>query len=40
MEGIEDLDLGDYYVGYSPTNHNGSKYVDITVINKDGVFFN
>jgi len=40
MEGIEDLDLGDYFVGYSPTNHNGSKYVDITVINKDGVFFN
>ena len=40
MEGISDLDLGDYFVGYSPTNHNGSKYVDITVINKDGVFFN
>jgi ABC-type branched-subunit amino acid transport system substrate-binding protein len=40
MEGINDLDLGDYFVGYSPTNHNGSKYVDITVINKDGVFFN
>ncbi len=40
MEGIRDLDLGDYFVSYSPTNHNGSKYVDITVINKDGVFFN
>jgi len=40
VEGIRDLDLGDYLVGYSPTNHNGSKYVDITVINKDGVFFN
>jgi branched-chain amino acid transport system substrate-binding protein len=40
MEGIHDLDLGDYFVSYSPTNHNGSKYVDITVINKDGVFFN
>ncbi len=40
MEGIADLDLGDYFVGYSPTNHNGSKYVDITVINKDGIFFN
>jgi ABC-type branched-subunit amino acid transport system substrate-binding protein len=40
MEGIADLDLGEYFVGYSPTNHNGSKYVDITVINKDGLFFN
>lgn len=40
VEGIRDLDLGDYLVSYSPTNHNGSKYVDITVINKDGVFFN
>jgi branched-chain amino acid transport system substrate-binding protein len=40
MEGIADLDLGDFFVGYSPTDHNGSKYVDITVINKDGVFFN
>src|SRR6267378_1752217 len=40
MEGIGDLDLGDYFVSYSPTNHNGSKYVDITVINKAGLFFN
>ena len=40
MERIQALDLGDYLVSYSPTNHNGSKYVDITVINKDGVFFN
>jgi len=40
MEGIGDLDLGEYFVSYSPTNHNGSKYVDITVINKNGLFFN
>jgi ABC-type branched-subunit amino acid transport system substrate-binding protein len=40
VEGINDLDLGGYYVGYSPTNHNGSRYVDITVINRDGRFFN
>lgn len=40
VEGINDLDLGGYFVGYSPTNHNGSRYVDITVINKDGRFFN
>jgi ABC-type branched-subunit amino acid transport system substrate-binding protein len=40
MEGLSDFDVGDYFVAYSPTNHNGSKYVDITVINKDGLFFN
>src|ERR1700704_1185492 len=40
MEEIRELDLGDYFISYSPTNHNGSKYVDITVINKAGVFFN
>lgn len=40
VESIDDLDLGGYFVGYSPTNHNGSRYVDITVINRNGVFFN
>ena len=40
MEGIRELDLGDYFVSYSPANHNGSKYVDITVINNAGLFFN
>ena len=40
VEGITDLDLGGYFVSYSPTKHNGSSYVDITVINRDGRFFN
>jgi branched-chain amino acid transport system substrate-binding protein len=40
VESIADLDLGGYFVGYSPSNHNGSTYVDITVINKEGRFFN
>src|SRR5258706_498410 len=40
MEGMHDFDVGEYFVAYSPTNHNGSKYVDITVINKNGLFFN
>src|SRR5258708_6623088 len=40
MEGIRELDLGEYFVSYSPTNHNGSMYVDITVINGAGLFFN
>src|SRR5258707_8288668 len=40
MEGMHDFDVGEYFVAYSPTNHNGSKYVDITVITKNGLFFN
>jgi ABC-type branched-subunit amino acid transport system substrate-binding protein len=40
VEGITELDLGGYFVGYSPTKHNGSSYVDITVINREGRFFN
>jgi len=40
VEGITELDLGGYFVSYSPTKHNGSSYVDITVINKEGRFFN
>src|SRR5258706_549091 len=40
VESIDEWDLGGYFVGYSPTSHNGSKYVDITIINKEGRFFN
>jgi ABC-type branched-subunit amino acid transport system substrate-binding protein len=40
VESITEWDLGGYFVEYSPTNHNGSKYVDITIINKAGRFFN
>jgi ABC-type branched-subunit amino acid transport system substrate-binding protein len=40
VESINEWDLGGYFVGYSPTNHNGSRYVDITIINKEGRFFN
>jgi branched-chain amino acid transport system substrate-binding protein len=40
VEGIDNYDLGGYFVSYSPTSHNGSKFVDITVINKAGRFFN
>lgn len=40
VEAMSEFDLGGYFVGYSPTNHNGSRYVDITVINRNGVFFN
>ncbi|GGC58350.1 ABC transporter substrate-binding protein [Undibacterium terreum] len=34
------FDVGGFDVGFSPTNHNGSKYVDMTMITKDAKFRN
>jgi ABC-type branched-subunit amino acid transport system substrate-binding protein len=33
-----DVDLGGFYVGYSPKNHAGSKFVDLTIIGQEGKF--
>ena len=33
-----DVDLGGFYVSYSPKNHAGSKFVDLTIIGRDGKF--
>jgi ABC-type branched-subunit amino acid transport system substrate-binding protein len=38
MEKMQDLDLGGFYIGYSPTNHAGSNFVDLTIIGRDGKF--
>jgi branched-chain amino acid transport system substrate-binding protein len=38
MEKMEDVDLGGFFVSYSPTNHAGSKFVDLTIIGRDGKF--
>jgi ABC-type branched-subunit amino acid transport system substrate-binding protein len=38
MERMQDVDLGGFYVSYSPTNHAGSKFVDLTIIGRDGKF--
>ena len=38
LERLGAVDLGGYRVTFSPTNHNGSKYVDMTVITKDARF--
>jgi branched-chain amino acid transport system substrate-binding protein len=38
METIRDLDLGGYWVTFTPTSHNGSKFVELTVIGKDERF--
>jgi branched-chain amino acid transport system substrate-binding protein len=38
LETIQDWDLGGFTVNFNPTNHNGSKFVDLTIIGKDGEF--
>jgi hypothetical protein len=38
MEKMRDVDLGGFFVGYSPTNHAGSKFVDLTIIGRNGKF--
>ncbi|MEB0140364.1 MULTISPECIES: ABC transporter substrate-binding protein [unclassified Undibacterium] len=35
---MRSYDGGGFDVSFSPSNHNGSKYVDMTVISKDGKF--
>jgi branched-chain amino acid transport system substrate-binding protein len=38
MEKMHDVDLGGFFVGYSPKNHAGSRFVDMTIIARDGKF--
>jgi branched-chain amino acid transport system substrate-binding protein len=38
MEQMRDYDVGGYSVSFSPTDHNGSKFVELTVISKDERF--
>jgi ABC-type branched-subunit amino acid transport system substrate-binding protein len=38
LEGMNNIDLGDFVVNFSPTNHSGSKYVDLTMIGRAGKF--
>ncbi len=33
-----DVDLGGFYVTYSPKSHTGSKFVDLTIIGREGKF--
>jgi len=33
-----DVDFGGFHVAYSPKNHTGSKFVDLTIIARDGKF--
>ena len=38
LAGIGKIDLGGFTVTYTPTNHNGSNYVDLTIISRAGTF--
>jgi ABC-type branched-subunit amino acid transport system substrate-binding protein len=38
MEKMRDVDLGGFFISYSPTNHAGSKFVDLTIIGRGGKF--
>jgi branched-chain amino acid transport system substrate-binding protein len=35
MEGMHDVDVGGFVVTFTPTNHSGSRFVELTVIGKD-----
>ena len=38
MEKMQDVDLGGFFVSFSPKSHAGSKFVDLTIIGRDGKF--
>jgi branched-chain amino acid transport system substrate-binding protein len=38
LESMQEWDGGDFIINYSPTNHNGSKFVTVTVIGPSGHF--
>jgi branched-chain amino acid transport system substrate-binding protein len=38
MEKMNDVDLGGFFVSYSPKSHTGSKFVDLTIIGREGKF--
>lgn len=40
LESIQDFDLGDYFINFSAKSHNGSRFVDLTIVSKEGLFLN
>jgi ABC-type branched-subunit amino acid transport system substrate-binding protein len=38
LEKMSDIDLGGFYAGFSPKSHSASKFVDLTIIGRDGKF--
>jgi ABC-type branched-subunit amino acid transport system substrate-binding protein len=39
MSGMR-VDLGDFWIDYAGEAHNGSRFVDLTIVNKEGQFLN
>jgi hypothetical protein len=35
---MQNYDLGGYLVNFSPTNHNGSSFVGLTILGRDLAF--
>ncbi len=38
LDNLSNYDTGGYMVGFTPTNHNGSSFVELTIIGKDLLF--
>jgi ABC-type branched-subunit amino acid transport system substrate-binding protein len=38
LDGMQNFNVGGYVVDFTPTNHNGSKFVELTAISKSGRF--
>lgn len=38
LDAMQNVDVGGYLVGFSPSNHNGSKFVELTAISTEGRF--
>lgn len=38
LDKMQDVDLGGFFVSFSPKSHIGSRYVDLTIISRDGKF--
>ena len=38
LEGMSNVDIGGFNINFSNTSHSGSKYVDMTLIGRDGKF--
>jgi hypothetical protein len=38
LESLRDWDMGGFTISYSPTNHEGSRFTDLTIIARGGKF--
>jgi branched-chain amino acid transport system substrate-binding protein len=38
LETMNNFDMGGFNINFTPTNHNGSKFVELTIIGKEGKF--